>query len=169
VVFLPAGIANMSPIFANKIPGLRRWNTPMDLGKSFRGKRLLGDNKRIRGLAFGTVLATCTGPLIALIITSFELSMSGILLVAAASGLMGCGALLGDAMESFFKRQRGIKSGESWFPFDQIDYIIGGLLVSYPLVRWPVTTMCYIFVAYFGLHIIASYIGYLLKLKDKPI
>jgi hypothetical protein len=33
--FLPAGVANAAPVFANKIPVLNRWKTPMDFGKSY--------------------------------------------------------------------------------------------------------------------------------------
>lgn len=160
----------MGPVFANKIPGLRSWTTPMDFGKKYRGKRIFGDNKRWRGVVFGTLLAGLVGyvefqfaPKISLPITST------IMLTVLASMLMGFGALVGDAVESFTKRRAGIDAGHSWFPFDQIDYIIGGLLFSWPFVHWNVYEVGYIFLVYFGLHLLFSYLGYLLKLKDKPI
>ena len=46
--------------------------------------------------------------------------------------LFAIGALGGDALKSFFKRQVGIRPGGTWFPFDQIDYIIGGAIASQP-------------------------------------
>lgn len=166
--FLPAGIANMSPVFANKILILRDWKTPLDFGKSWHGKRLLGDNKSLRGLVFGTAMAALTALLIRLFTNpadNLQIHASFILVGA----LMGAGALLGDAVESFFKRRVGVAPGNSWFPFDQIDYIIGGLLVIYPIYRPPLSLMTTILLLYFGLHLTTSYVGYLLGLKDKPI
>ena len=139
----------------------------MDFGKSYRGKRIFGDNKRWRGLAVGTLLAGLTSGL--------EVSLQrGIgtnhLIIAVLLGIiMGVGALIGDAVASFFKRQFGIKPGHSWFPFDQIDYIIGGILFSYPFVRFTGQEILAIFGIFFGLHLLISYVGYLLKFKDAPI
>src|SRR5688572_26202428 len=59
-IFLPAGIANMSPVLANKIPQLNRWKTPFDLHLKWHGSRLLGDNKTWRGVVFGTAMAVLT-------------------------------------------------------------------------------------------------------------
>lgn len=163
--FLPAGFANMAPLFANKIPGLNRWDTPMDFGSSYRGKRLLGANKRIRGLVFGTLLAAAVGYVI---ILSYSLPYAHSTYVIGAA-LMGFGALFGDAVESFFKRQRGIQPGQQWFPFDQTDYIVGGLLISYPVLSPSLEVLLHVFIIYFGLHLLVSYIGYLTGFKDKPI
>lgn len=162
--FLPAGVANAAPVVANKIPLLNKWETPVDFGKSWRGKRLLGPNKRWRGLATGTVLAGLTALLIA-VITREPVTLAVFLLGA----VMGFGALVGDAVESFFKRQHGVAAGKSWFPFDQTDYIIGGLVFVYPFTLLPITSMLLIFVLFFGLHLVFAYIGYMLGLKDKPI
>jgi CDP-2,3-bis-(O-geranylgeranyl)-sn-glycerol synthase len=161
-IFLPAGAANMSPVLANRIPGLRRWDTPIN-------KRLLGSNKRWRGLVVGTLVGSLVAVAEFALFSRFIFSAQTALVVAAGGALMGFGALVGDAVESFFKRRVGVKPGHSWFPFDQIDYIIGGLLFSYPLIRWPLDLALTIFVLYFGLHLAVSYLGYLLGLKDKPI
>jgi CDP-2,3-bis-(O-geranylgeranyl)-sn-glycerol synthase len=41
------------------------------------------------------------------------------------------GALLGDITESFFKRRVGKQRGEDWIPFDQLDFILGVLVLSF--------------------------------------
>jgi len=41
------------------------------------------------------------------------------------------GALLGDIVESFFKRRMGKERGEDWIPFDQLDFVVGALLLSF--------------------------------------
>jgi CDP-2,3-bis-(O-geranylgeranyl)-sn-glycerol synthase len=82
---------------------------------------------------------------------------------------MGAGALIGDALESFFKRRAHVKPGHSWFPFDQLDYIVGGLVFLYPFARPSFAVVLWILFLYFGLHLIVSYIGYKLGFKNKPI
>lgn len=163
--FLPAGISNMSPVLANKIPAFKDHKVPLDLGKSFRGKRIFGENKSLNGLLVGTLM----GGLTAVIVS--KLNANTVVTVAPfwAGILLGFGALAGDAIESFLKRQSGVKPGDSWFPFDQIDYIIGALLAILPFQPLPLWVVATVFIVYFGLHLLVSYIGYRLGLKDKPI
>lgn len=161
--FLPAGISNMIPVLASRLPLLRNWNTPLDGGRSFRGKRIFGKNKTWRGLVSGTI----AGTLVAMLVYGAFTNLHGELVLIGAC--MSAGALVGDAVESFFKRQRGIQSGKAWFPFDQTDYIIGGLLFTLPFGILPLWLIIWVFVMYFGLHLVSSYIGYLLGLKDEPI
>jgi CDP-2,3-bis-(O-geranylgeranyl)-sn-glycerol synthase len=172
--FLPAGIANASPVIAKHIPILNKWKTPLDFGKSYRKERIFGNNKTWRGLFVGTLAGGVTGSIIYFFypesITYVSVSVFPEYLdmfVVGAS--LGAGALIGDAIESFFKRRSGVKPGESWFPFDQIDYIIGGLVFSTPFVILSFKMNLLILVTWFFAHIIVSYIAYLLKLKDKPI
>lgn len=163
--FLPAGVANATPVVANKIPLLKNWQTPLDFGYSVAGKRLLGKNKTWRGLLTGSCLAGLTAVLLSPVI-NYSSSLTG---AFGIGFIMGFGALFGDSIESILKRRRGIASGQSWFPFDQIDYIIGGLLFLVPFVSLTWTKVAFIFVTYFGLHLLFAYIGYALGLKDKPI
>jgi CDP-2,3-bis-(O-geranylgeranyl)-sn-glycerol synthase len=163
--FLPAGISNMTPVFSNKIPGLRDWKTPIDFGKNYRGQRMLGPNKTWRGLVSGVLMGTLVG----FILSQTYFSDYDTVLFVLVAASMSLGALVGDAVESFFKRQRGIKSGQPWFPFDQTDYIIGGLVFTLPFTVLPVWVVVWICVLYFGLHLLSSYIGYRLGLKALPI
>lgn len=168
-LFLPAGIANMTPPITNKIPRLNRWNTPLDLGVTWHGKRLLGGNKTWRGVVCGTFAAALTCLVQIYMLLQADTTLNTAIFALAAGTLLGIGALLGDAFESFLKRQANIASGNAWFPFDQLDYIAGGLLVSYPLFRPPLELIVWIVLIYFGLHLLVSYIGYLLGFKDKAI
>ncbi len=163
--FLPAGISNMSPVLANKVPYLNKWMTPLDFGKTYKGQRIFGANKSWRGLITGTIMGGITAVIVS------KLNANTVITVAPfwAGCLLGFGALAGDAVESFFKRQSGVKPGDSWFPFDQTDYIIGGLLAILPFQPLPYWIVVTVFIAYFGLHLTVAYIGYKLGLKDKPI
>src|SRR6185312_2869782 len=119
--FLPAGIANMMPVFAAKI--FPKWNQPLDFGKSFGKKRIFGDHKTVRGIVVGIL----SGILIAILqyilynnttlvgsFVSFDY-MQGNPIVFGF--LLSFGALLGDSIKSFFKRRVGVASGKTWFPF----------------------------------------------------
>lgn len=162
--FLPAGIANMSPVLANRLPVIRQWKTPIDIGKSVDGHRILGDNKTWRGLVFGAFMGSAVCVLQQLLTPDYSLSAAIVI-----GGAMGAGALIGDAIESFFKRRQGIKPGNAWFPFDQTDYIIGGLLFVAPFAPLNTSLVLAVFILYFVLHVVTSYVGFLVGLKSKPI
>ena len=166
LIFLPAGIANMTPVLSNMVPVLRNWNTPLDFGKHYRGKRIFGANKTWRGLVTGTLIASVAAVKLNLV---FGLGLGSTIQTILAGATLGFGALVGDAVESFFKRQKGVPSGERWFPFDQTDYIIGGLLFGMPFMHLRPLDYIVIFIIYFALHLLVSYMGFLLGLKDKPI
>ncbi len=174
--FLPAGIANSAPVFANKIPLLSRLGMPIDRGKTFRSKRIFGDHKTVRGFVAGIISAIAVTVLQMILYSNFEWAetisrsidySNPIVILMGAS--LGFGALAGDAIESFFKRQLSIQSGKSWFPFDQIDYIVGALFMSSPFVSLSFGEYLTIFAVWFLIHPVATFIGWMLKLKDSPI
>jgi CDP-2,3-bis-(O-geranylgeranyl)-sn-glycerol synthase len=173
---LPAAIANAAPIFAAAIPGLKKFNAPIDGGKTWRGHELLGPHKTWRGIIAGVIVATLILWLQVVLAGQFEWAryLSGgvdysQLPVFILGPLFAIGALGGDAVESFFKRQKNIKSGGSWVPFDQLDYIIGSVLVSLFFVILSPLQYLLIFIVWFVMHLASSFIGYKLGLKKDPI
>jgi CDP-2,3-bis-(O-geranylgeranyl)-sn-glycerol synthase len=168
IFFLPGAVSNVTPILINKVPFINGWNTPMDFGKSHRGVRILGDNKRWRGFFVGVMMGVITAQLLFI---RFEniLPYSSHEEALLAGFALSAGTLLGDALESFFKRQKGILSGQPWFPFDQLDYIVGGL-IAVSFVRIPsFNTIVSVFILYFGIHLLSTLLGYKLGFKDSPI
>ena len=173
--FLPAGLANTAPIFASHLPYLKKFDYPLDGFKKYRGKRILGDHKTIRGIISGVIVG--------IVVAWIEIWMYRDLAVVKGfvpldygqmnpfwlGFLAGMGALSGDAVKSFFKRQWAIPSGKSWFPFDQIDYIVGGCLLMALYVPLSFIQYILLFVVWFLLHPIATVIGYWLKLKKEPL
>jgi CDP-2,3-bis-(O-geranylgeranyl)-sn-glycerol synthase len=132
-LILPAYIANASAVLVGS-------GTPIDFGKKWKdGKRILGDGKTWRGLIIGTLIGMIGG---------FGLSIAAIYINTQFSFVhlsdfyrfplmipivfsICFGALLGDIIESFFKRRIGRERGENWIPFDQIDFILGVLFFSF--------------------------------------
>jgi CDP-2,3-bis-(O-geranylgeranyl)-sn-glycerol synthase len=168
---MPASVANMAPVLAARI--FPTWNTPIDLGFTFRNIRVFGDHKTIRGLVAGTI----AGGLI-FILQAALLDRNPLLNAFAYPGFaavpvwfgfwQGFCALVGDMTKSFFKRRLGIRPGASWIPFDQIDWTIATLLGSFAFVHISVfQSLAAIFLA-FVLSLSAHRLGYLLKLNSDP-
>jgi len=173
---LPAAIANMVPILSARIPLIKKLDAPIDAGKSFRGHRIFGAHKTWRGIVTGIIASTLVLWIQQLLAANYEWTniFTGAIDYSALPVLIlgpvfAIGALGGDAIESFFKRSRGIKSGKAWVPFDQLDYIIGSVLVSLFFVILTPAQYVWIFVVWFLMHLIASYIGFRLGLKKEPI
>jgi CDP-2,3-bis-(O-geranylgeranyl)-sn-glycerol synthase len=174
--FLPAGMANMIPIPIVRIPGLKNWNAPIDFGKTFRGVRIFGAHKTWRGLIAGIIAGTLTLWLQQLAVAEFSWLHDitdqvdyAALPTLIVGPLFAIGALGGDAIESFFKRQRHLPPGKGWFPFDQIDYIIGGAIATMPFVSLGLLQYVWLLILWLIVHVVATVIGYLLGFKERPI
>lgn len=174
--FLPAGAANVAPILAAKASMMTNLAVPLDGGKYWRGKRIFGDNKTWRGMVAGIVAAILIFGLQQWLIYEYPTMTSyftGIDYLALPTILMGIlfalGALGGDAIESFFKRQRGIDAGRAWVPFDQLDYVIGSILLTMPVVMLTPAQYVWALICWCGIHIGVSYLGYRLGFKPRPI
>jgi len=186
-LFLPAYVANMSPVFSARL--LPRWKAPIDGGRMHRdGRRALGDGKTWRGLAGGAL----AGGLMALLMATLapllpvfseeDLGRSEGAPWALVFGFgagVGLLALVGDAVESYFKRRRGKERGAPWIPFDQLDFVVFGYLGV--LAGAPLLPAGWVLDQYgdpwvFGtvllgtpvLHLLVNRIGYWLGLKEVP-
>lgn len=174
--FIPAGFANVAPVLVAKLPGLREWNSPIDGGRLLHGQPLLGPHKTWRGLLAGLILATAVLYVQQLLYGHYDAIKyvaDGVdyshLPVLILGPLFALGALGGDALESFFKRRRGLKSGQAWVGFDQLDYILGAILFTLPVVQLQPVQYLWVIVVWFAIHLAASYIGWVIGLKDEPI
>ena len=132
-LIIPAYIANASALL---IGG----GKPIDFGKKYKdGKRILGDGKTWRGLIAGTFIGMTAGfglsvAAIYADLYGFPINISdftGFPIMIPLIFSVCFGALMGDIIESFFKRRIGRKRGEDWIPFDQLDFILGVLFFSF--------------------------------------
>jgi len=129
-LILPVYVANASAVIVGG-------GTPVDFEKKWKdGKRVLGDGKTWRGLFAGTFIGMTAG--FGLVVAAQYLNTSeyqflglntfeGFPIMIPLIFSLCFGALLGDMMESFFKRRIGIDRGDDWFGFDQLDFIVGAL------------------------------------------
>ncbi len=169
-LLLPGGVANMAPVVAAKL--FPRFDAPVDLGRSFRGRRLFGAHKTFRGLLAGAlagavILAaqTAAAQRVQLLSDLSLLQLTGASALAGGA-LLGLGALIGDLVKSFIKRQAGIEPGRPWVPWDQIDWILGTLAAACVLAPIPLGVLLLALVLGLGLHFLLKWIGYLLGIND---
>jgi CDP-2,3-bis-(O-geranylgeranyl)-sn-glycerol synthase len=170
-LLLPAGVANTVPVLAARYRWLPQLDRPLDGGLVFAGRRLLGQNKTWRGFLLGVLGASLTGLLQYFIVISakirdpFFAPYFSLFSALSFGAVIGLAALLGDAVKSFVKRRLGRLPGQSWAPFDQVDFIIGMLVVS---VWYVALTPLHVFLALViggvGSYL-TSFVGTKLKIK----
>lgn len=164
-LFLPAGVANMAPVIFKWVPLL---DYPMDGGRKWRGKRILGNHKTWRGFSLGIIAATGTVALQQLFadtfinISPFDYSTVNVWALGFA---LGFGAMAGDAVESFVKRRQNIAPGKPWVPWDQIDWIVGAVLMVLFAVNLTLGVAVLAVVMFGLLHPLINLLGYELAIK----
>ena len=165
---LPAYIANMAPVLVQH--QLKMLAVPVDLGCTFRKRPIFGSHKTYRGIIFATLFG-----MLVFFLQKFlmaypffaSISIVDYTTISLWLGfLLGFGAIMGDLIKSFFKRQKDHPPGVPWIPFDQLDYVAGALLFS-ALVYVPSWQhILAIILVSFLLHIVANHLGYYLGIHD---
>ena len=153
-VLLPAYGANMAASLAKFWPG---WNRPIS-------RRWLGDHKTIVGFLLGVAAGVLTAYLqVHVRWFAHSLEPSSWFAVGCAQGI---GAMSGDAVKSFFKRRVGIAPGRPWVPADQLDFILGAMLLSWPWLQMRPLEMALILAFTFIAHIVVNQIAFRLGIRD---
>jgi CDP-2,3-bis-(O-geranylgeranyl)-sn-glycerol synthase len=136
---------------------------PLDAGRTFRGKRILGENKTARGFVVMVPAAAAAFALLHRLLTTTDpAEVLGIWPLSSTSylglgALAGLGFMLGEIPNSFLKRQLDIPPGEAprgslaragcWLG-DRLDSILGMLLAMSLAV--PTPFMMWVFVLLIG-------------------
>lgn len=169
-LMLPAYVANMAPVFAARFGFVRPLAQPVDFGIRIGGEPLFGSHKTWRGFVVGSIAAVVTiwfqsllfpidffNTISLLSYTSINIALYGLLL--------GFGALMGDLVKSFFKRRMKIPSGVDWHPFDEIDFVIGALVLLSFIFKPPFAIVIFALAVSPLLHIAANRIGHKTGMK----
>ena len=168
---LPAYIANMAPVFAEKFGVLKFLARPVDGGRTWRGQPIFGAHKTWRGFLVGVAAAIVIVWLqyfLYLFPIFQKISLLNYLKINPwlLGFLMGFGALFGDLVKSFFKRRIKIAPGAPWIPFDQLDFVLGALIFAAPICFPSWSAVIVILLASPVLHLATNNIGYLLRVKS---
>lgn len=150
----PAYFANMAPPFSRFWPG---WNRPIN-------ERWFGAHKTVVGAAVGVSVAI----LIALIQSAIAWRGSIVdygrwPLIGL---LLGVGAMGGDIVKSFLKRRLGIAPGARWIPADQLDFVIGALLLVAPLAHFSWADVAVVLAISFIGDVVVNQLSYRLRIRE---
>jgi CDP-2,3-bis-(O-geranylgeranyl)-sn-glycerol synthase len=175
--FVLAGMAQTA-WFAS--PLSRRFSQPIDGGARFRGRRVFGAHKTVRG--FMVMIPAASVTFAALAAAVGDPGRAGLwpLTIAGYAGLGACagfGFMAGELPNSFIKRQLGIAPGEgprhpvaaaAQFLLDRIDSGIGMLLAVSAVVVTPAVTWLLVLLVGPSIHWAFSVLMFHLGLKARP-
>ncbi|MFH2106131.1 MAG: CDP-2,3-bis-(O-geranylgeranyl)-sn-glycerol synthase [Candidatus Micrarchaeota archaeon] len=157
---LPAYIANSSPVILGG-------GTPIDLGKSIDGKRILGDGKTIRGFIGGVFVGTLFGFVLSRLYLLPEFTADQMVFVAF---LLSLGTMVGDSLGSFIKRRLNIDSGKP-FVLDTFFFLVIALAFAYsssPKIYYQPDGIVLILAITLILHPLTNFIANRIGVKKVP-
>jgi CDP-2,3-bis-(O-geranylgeranyl)-sn-glycerol synthase len=157
---------------------------PVDFGGHFRGRRLFGDNKRLRG--FIAMPLAAAGAFVAVgalrgnlpFLTPgdwWEFPLSRFASIGFAAGL---GFMLAELPNSFFKRQLNIAPGDVprsglsravCLVLDRVDSALGVLIAVSLLAPVPAMTWLWVLLIGPGLHALFSALLFRLGIKERML
>jgi len=168
---LPGAFANPMPIVFDKLGLLKFLDVPVDFRRKLWGEFIFGTHKTWRGIVagiFGGLLAA----FLQILLYKFFPQSHSIFLFSYNSWsvlwwgfLVGLGALLGDLVKSFFKRRLHVPSGAPFFPFDQLDLLVGGIALGslFYIPPWQYILILFVLTPLF--HFLSNVGFYFLGLK----
>ena len=175
--FVLAGMAQTAWFAA---PLSRRFTFPIDGGATFRGTRIFGEHKTLRGFVVMVPAAAVSFAVLAAAIGDpaqaglWPLSIAGYAGLGACAGL---GFMAGELPNSFVKRRLGIGPGacprhrlaaSAQFVADRLDSGIGMLLVLSAIVPTPAMTWVLVLLVGPSIHWAFSVLMFHLGLKTRP-
>jgi CDP-2,3-bis-(O-geranylgeranyl)-sn-glycerol synthase len=152
IYIFPAYVANGAPVIFGR-------GRPLDFGRKFRGKRIFGDSKSRRGAVAGIACGIIVG--------AIEYPFFPYMLYISIA--LSLGAIFGDLLGSFIKRQLGMKPGRGVPILDQYGFFVLALLFALPLGHLPSAYSLLFLVLLTGpLHLLTNVCANRLKLKVVP-
>jgi CDP-2,3-bis-(O-geranylgeranyl)-sn-glycerol synthase len=155
----------------------KRFAQPLDAGLTFRGRRLFGANKTVKGFVVMVPAAAASFALLAAAAPAsvglWDLSLRA---YAALGALAAVGFMAGELPNSFVKRQLDIPPGMSTsgpiaaalqFSVDRVDSGLGMLTVVSAVVPTPWTTWAVVLLAGPAIHWTFSLVMFRLGLKAR--
>jgi CDP-2,3-bis-(O-geranylgeranyl)-sn-glycerol synthase len=166
----PVVVAALVHLAVLRLGWLESLRIPLDGGATFRGRRVLGDNKTLRGAVIMIAVSSATMVLQGIYrVPSLEYFDYGSVNLALAGMLLGVGFVLGELPNSFLKRQLGVAPGARggmWHAMlDQLDSVIGALLLLSLLWVAPLRVWIIGFALGAGLHIAVNGVFVLVGVK----
>ncbi|MCQ2085878.1 MAG: CDP-2,3-bis-(O-geranylgeranyl)-sn-glycerol synthase [archaeon] len=177
-LWLPAMIPNVSAV----IIGRKFGRTKMDFGRTWRGKRILGDGKSWAGFFGGAFTGVFVG--IVQICVAAKFGSDDYWRFGPFWGNIGIlfclsfGALVGDACGAFIKRRLGMEKGAKALILDQYDFFVGAIIITamcFPefvksnyIEGMHIAALIFVVILTYVMHRTVNIIGYRIGVKDVP-
>jgi CDP-2,3-bis-(O-geranylgeranyl)-sn-glycerol synthase len=150
----PAYLANMTPPFTRFWHG---WNPPIS-------ERWFGSHKTVVGVLGAIAVAVAaTGAQAAV---AWDASLVPYAHWAVVGLLLGAGSMGGDLAKSFVKRRLGIAPGQSWIPFDQLDFVLGALVLIAAWARLSWADIGAVLIVSFAADIVVNHVAHWLGIRE---
>ncbi|MBE6528098.1 MAG: CDP-2,3-bis-(O-geranylgeranyl)-sn-glycerol synthase [Thermoplasmata archaeon] len=176
-LFIPAMLVNTGAVFAGKLCSVK-----MDFGKTWKGKRILGDGKSWSGFIGGIAFGVFIGMMQVLLASNWDSdNYWGYGPYWDNLGIIFClsfGGLFGDLCGAFTKRRLGLERGEKAPILDQYDFVAGAFIITsifYP--NWVYETyfeganiaaFIFLLLIMWGIHRSFNILGYKIGVKNEP-
>jgi len=149
---------------ANALPVIAGGGRPLDFGRNFiDGKPVFGRNKTLRGFFFGLLIGVIVG-------LSESAAFGTTTFPVMLSALVPLGALMGDLAGAFVKRRLNFAPGDLLPIVDQVDFVLGAILLSLPIslsfLTWELVLA--ILIITIPIHLLTNYAAYRFGLKTNP-
>ncbi|AKH96735.1 CDP-2,3-bis-(O-geranylgeranyl)-sn-glycerol synthase [Halanaeroarchaeum sulfurireducens] len=166
---LPAYVPNNAAVLAGG-------GRPIDGGRTYGGRRLLGDGKTWRGTAVGVLAGLAVAGVLNWLAPTVSVTVGVAFprfppIVALA---LAAGAMVGDIAASFLKRRTGRERGAAFPVVDQLDFVVVALLAAFLLAPgwfgrvFTLPVLVAVVVLTPALHVLTNGVAYVLGLKDEP-
>ena len=149
-IIIPAYLANATPLVFGG-------GKAIDFDMEFLdGERIFGTNKTIKGFLSGFLFGFITALILYIVVKPYSI---------ITCFLIPIGSLCGDLAGAFVKRRLKLGPGFPLPLLDQLDFIFGALLLSYPFVVTGIEVIFIILLVTPPTHLITNAFAYLLKIK----
>ena len=157
-----AGIIGTALLFigpsyvANAAPLVLGGGRPLDGGRNFLdGRPIFGSHKTLRGLLAGIIAGSLVG--LGESLVDPRLALAGF--------AISLGAVSGDLLGAFVKRRLSVKPGGPLPILDQLDFVLGGLLLSFPFLPMSLVSVLIVVLVTPPIHLGTNLGAYLLGIK----
>ncbi len=157
-----AGIIGTALLFigpsyvANAAPLVLGGGRPLDRGRNFLdGRPIFGSHKTLRGLLAGIIAGSLVG--LGESLVDPRLALAGF--------VISLGAVSGDLLGAFVKRRLSVKPGGPLPILDQLDFVLGGLLLSFPFLPMSLVSVLIVVLVTPPIHLGTNLGAYLLGIK----
>ncbi len=179
VFAIPVAFAAILHMIAVKINILGFLKIPIDLGRTWKGKRIFGDHKTIRGVILMVLFSVLGSLLLKILVNHYEFIRNlNILYFDEYSVLFygvcfGLGYTLAELPNSFFKRRANIEEGKRGNLFnilvDQFDSPFGCMIAIAPFSDMSLNLFIVGSFFYLFLHMFFNFVLFLLRLRNNPL